>query len=241
MLNERIENLKLDMAQRTDTRGDAFQIDLEKPVVKDRAIAGELFSRITRRVANANNQFEIGAFAGFQLFARPSLWGKVELVLNGKNHYALNVAETPLGMIRSLEYLAQNLEERLTYNQRIWPTRKKNAANWKPKSASPLSMNPNCNPSSQRQQELEDALDITKNQAANSLSDGGSGADGGRRSGGCPKSCPAIARQNCDAKKHRQNARGMWRIEFSPAGNYSSRCIWQTSEQRPRIISVNAI
>ena len=65
----------IEMAQRADTRGDAFQIVLEKSVVKDRAIAGELLSRITRRVANANNQFEIGTFGGFQLFARSSLWG----------------------------------------------------------------------------------------------------------------------------------------------------------------------
>jgi hypothetical protein len=170
MLNERIENLKLDMAQRTDTRGDAFQIVLEKSVVKDRAIAGELLSRITRRVANANNQFEIGAFGGFQLFARSSLWGKVELVLNGKNHYALNVAETPLGMIRSLEYLVQNLEERVTYNQRDLADSEKKCRELETKLGQPFEHESKLQSLAQRQQQLEDALDITKNQAANSLS-----------------------------------------------------------------------
>ena len=170
MLNERIENLKLDMAQRTDTRGDAFQIVLEKSVVKDRAIAGELLSRITRRVANANNQFEIGAFGGFQLFARSSLWGKVELVLHGKNHYALNVAETPLGMIRSLEYLVQNLEERVTYNQRDLADSEKKCRELETKLGQPFEHESKLQSLAQRQQQLEDALDITKNQAANSLS-----------------------------------------------------------------------
>jgi hypothetical protein len=170
MLNERIENLKLDMAQRTDTRGDAFQIVLEKSVVKDRAIAGELLSRITRRVANANNQFEIGAFGGFQLFARSSLWGKVELVLNGKNHYALNVAETPLGMIRSLEYLVQNFEERVAYNQRDLADSEKKCGELETKIGQPFEHEAKLQSLAQRQQQLEDALDITKNQAANSLS-----------------------------------------------------------------------
>jgi hypothetical protein len=170
MLNERIENLKLDMAQRADTRGDAFQIVLEKSVVKDRAIAGELLSRITRRVANANNQFEIGAFGGFQLFARASLWGKVELVLHGKNHYALNVAETPLGMIRSLEYLVQNLEERVAYNQRDLADSEKKCRELETKLGQPFEHESKLQSLAQRQQQLEDALDITKNQAANSLS-----------------------------------------------------------------------
>jgi N12 class adenine-specific DNA methylase len=170
MLNERIENLKLDMAKRADTRGDAFQIVLEKSLVKDRAIAGELLSRITRRVANANNQFEIGAFGGFQLFARSSLWGKVELVLHGKNHYALNVAETPLGMIRSLEYLVQSFEERVTYNQRDLADSEKKCRELETKLGQPFEHESKLQSLAQRQQQLEDALDITKNQAANSLS-----------------------------------------------------------------------
>jgi len=170
MLNERIENLKLDLAQRADTRGDAFQIVLEKTVVKDRAIAGELLSRITRRVANANNQFEIGAFGGFQLFTSTSLWGKVELVLKGKNHYALNVAETPLGMIRSLEYLVQNFEERLAHNQHDLVDSEKKCRELETKLGQPFEHESKLQSLAQRQQQLEDALDITKNQAANSLS-----------------------------------------------------------------------
>ncbi|MBU6411717.1 MAG: hypothetical protein KGR98_15140, partial [Verrucomicrobia bacterium] len=45
VIGQRIENIKLDIAGRTDTRGDAFQIELEKQVVKDRGIAGELLNR----------------------------------------------------------------------------------------------------------------------------------------------------------------------------------------------------
>ena len=170
MQNERIENLKFDMTQRANTRGDAFQIEIERTIVKDRAIAGELLSRIIRRVANANNQFEIGTFGGFPLFARSSLWGKVELVLKGKNHYALNLAETPLGMIRSLEYLVQNFEERLAHNQRDLADSEKKCAELETKIGQPFEHEARLQSLAQRQQQLEDALDITKNQAANSLS-----------------------------------------------------------------------
>ena len=96
--------------------------------------------------------------------------GKIELVLHGKNHYALNVAETPLGMIRSLEYLVQNFEERVTYNQRDLADSEKRVRELETKLGQPFEHESKLQSLAQRQQQLEDALDITKNQAANSLS-----------------------------------------------------------------------
>jgi len=90
--------------------------------------------------------------------------------LHGKNHYALNVAETPLGMIRSLEYLVQNLEERVTYNQRDLADSEKKCRELETKLGQPFEHESKLQSLAQRQQQLEDALDITKNQAANSLS-----------------------------------------------------------------------
>ena len=40
VLAQRIENLKLDMAVRKDTHGDAFEIEIAKSNYKDRAITG---------------------------------------------------------------------------------------------------------------------------------------------------------------------------------------------------------
>ena len=169
MLNERIANLKLDMAQRTDTHGDKFQIEIERTIIKDRAIAGELLSRIMRRVTGASNHYEAGAFAGFQLLAYTSIWGKTELVLKGKNQYALNPPETPLGMIRSLEYFVQNMEERLAHNQRDLADSEKKCGELESKIGQPFEHEEKLLSLAQRQQQLEDALDITKNQASNSL------------------------------------------------------------------------
>jgi hypothetical protein len=170
LAQQHIENLKLDIAHRTDTHGDAFQIQLERSVIKDRNLAGEMLARIANRAAGAQNQFDIGSFAGFELSVRTSLWGKVEFVLKGKNHYALDATETALGTVRSLEYFVQNLADRLTHEQSELANAEKKCAELAPKIGQPFEYEAKLQSLAQRQQQLEDALDITKNQAANSLS-----------------------------------------------------------------------
>jgi hypothetical protein len=91
-------------------------------------------------------------------------------VLKGKNHYIANVAETPLGTIRSVEYTAQNLEERLSSWQRDLTEAEKNSRELETKIGQPFEHESKLQSLARRQQELENALDITKNQAANSLS-----------------------------------------------------------------------
>ena len=166
---QHIENLKLDMAQRISTHGDAFQIVLEKSVVKDRAIAGELLTRIARRVHGAQNQFDIGSFAGFELSVRASLWGRVEFVLKGKNHYALDATETSMGTVRSLEYFVQHMEDRLTHKQNELADSEKKCVELEAKIGQPFEHEAKLQSLTVRQKGLEEALDITKNQAANSL------------------------------------------------------------------------
>jgi N12 class adenine-specific DNA methylase/predicted O-methyltransferase YrrM len=166
---QHIENLKLDMAQRADTHGDAFQIVLERSVVKDRAIAGELLTRIARRISDRHQQFDIGSFAGFDLSIRSSLWGRVEFVLKGKNHYSVDATETALGTVRSLEYFVQNMEDRLAHRQVELADSEKKRGELETKTGQPFEYEARLQSLGARQKELEDALDITKNQAANSL------------------------------------------------------------------------
>jgi N12 class adenine-specific DNA methylase len=164
-----IENLKLDMQRRTDTRSDAFQIKLEKSTHKDRSIGGELILRIARRVSGEQHHFEIGAFAGFNLSVRSSQWGPPEFILKGKNHYSVTAVETPLGMIRSLEYLVQNMEEQLTDKQAELVNAEKQRDELKMKIGQPFEHEAKLQSLVARQIELDAKLDITKNQAASSL------------------------------------------------------------------------
>ncbi|MGH7976888.1 MAG: DEAD/DEAH box helicase [Limisphaerales bacterium] len=166
---QHIENLKLDMAQRIDTHGDAFQIQLEKTTFKDRNQAGELLARIARRATGAQNQFDIGSFAGFELSVRSSVWGRVEFVLKGKNHYALDSTETTLGTVRSLEYFVQNMEDRLAHEQGELANSEKQRGELENKIGQPFEHEAKLQSLGERQKKLESALDITKNQAASSL------------------------------------------------------------------------
>ena len=166
---KRIENLKSDMQQRKETRGDAFQIQIEKTTVKDRAIAGEMLNRIARRVAGGTQEYEIGKFAGFQLFVRPAFLQQVALVLKGNNQYTANISDTPLGSIRSLEYVPQNFEGRLLSHEQDLKEAEKNQRELETKIGQPFEHAAKLQSLCQRQKELEDALDISKNQASNSL------------------------------------------------------------------------
>ena len=166
---QHIENLKLDMAQRLDTRGDAFQILMEKSVVKDRSIAGELLTRILRRVSGEHHHFDIGSFAGFELSVRSSLWGRPEFILKGKNHYTLEAAETALGTVRSLEYFVQNMEDRLTHEQSELANAEKQGRELEAKIGQSFEHEAKLQSLTSRQKDLDEKLDITKNQAAGSL------------------------------------------------------------------------
>jgi len=170
LLTQRIENLKLDLNDRRDTRGELFEIEIEKSAYKDRPIAGELLNRIANRVAGSNEERKIGTFAGFGLFARPTFLQRVEIVLKGRNHYVANVGESPLGTIRSVEYAAQNMEERLKTWQRDLGEAERNCRELDGKVGEAFEHEAKLLSLVARQQELENSLDITKNQAANSLS-----------------------------------------------------------------------
>jgi phage shock protein A len=170
LYTQRIENLKLDKAVCKDTRGDAFEIEIAKTTYKDRGIAGELINRAAQRAAGGTEEQTIGHFAGFQFCARPTFLQRVEIVLKGKNHYVANVSDTPLGTIRSVEYTAQNMEEKLQLWHRDLAEAEKNSRELEAKIGQPFEHESKLQSLVLRQQELENALDITKNQASNTLS-----------------------------------------------------------------------
>ena len=164
-----IEQLQSDMKQRADTRGDAFQITLEKSLVKDRAIAGELLLRVAKRVSQGQHFLEIGNFAGFALCIRSSGWRQPEFILRGKNQYSLDSTSTPLGMVRSLEYLAQNMENQLAEKLTELAAMEKQRDELKLKVGQPFEHEQKLSSLVARQSELGEKLDLSKNQASNSL------------------------------------------------------------------------
>jgi N12 class adenine-specific DNA methylase len=169
MINRRIENLKLDLPLVKDTRGEAFDIQIEKMAYKDRGIAGEMISRLAHRIAGSSTERQIGTFAGFPLFLRAGFLDRVDIVVKGNCQHLANLSDSPYGTIRSLEHAVQSIKDRLEQSEREVAEYNKRCQELEVKVGQAFEHDEKLQGLAQRQQELETALDLTKNQASNTL------------------------------------------------------------------------
>src|ERR1039457_2484697 len=110
---ERLANLREDLTLRQDTSGDKFRIELDKQVLDNRGVAGELLRRRAEKIKTRfGEDIRLGRFAGYDLFIRAGFNNTAELILRGKNSYSIRITDTALGTIRSLEPVVQGFEER---------------------------------------------------------------------------------------------------------------------------------
>ncbi len=166
MFTGRLTNLRQDIAVRQDTSGDKFIIELDGQQTNNRGIAGEL---ILRRAEQLKERFgddvRIGRFAGFDLFLRPSFNNTVEVVVRGKNSYAARVTDTAQGTIRSLETTVQGFEERAARLEADIADSQKRGKELESKVGASFEHEERYQHLSHRQSEIEEKLDLTKNQA----------------------------------------------------------------------------
>jgi N12 class adenine-specific DNA methylase/SAM-dependent methyltransferase len=163
---ERLANLREDLKIRQETSGDKFRIELDRQVLDNRGVAGEL---LLRRAEKTKTRFgedvRIGRFAGYDLFIRSGFNNTAELVLRGKNSYSTRVTDTALGTIRSLESTVQGFEERATRMESDIKDSQKRATELEAKVGSPFEKEERYHHLVKRQSEIEEKLDLTKNQA----------------------------------------------------------------------------
>ena len=166
MFTSRVTNLRQDIIFRQDTSGEKFIIELDGQETNNRGIAGEL---ILRRAEKLKNRFgddvRIGRFAGFDLFLRPSFNNTVEVVVRGKDSYAARVTDTALGTIRSLEATVQGFEERAVKLDADIADAHKRIKELESKVGTPFEKEEHYQCLCRRQSEIEEQLDLTKNQA----------------------------------------------------------------------------
>ncbi len=169
---ERLANLRQDLTARQDTSGDKFRIELEGQTLDNRGVAGEL---LLRRAAKIRNNFgaspRVGKFAGFELFLHTAFSGEVELSLRGKNHYSARVTDTALGTIRSLESIVQGFEDRAATMERDIGDLQKRAKELESKVGVPFEHEKRHHELTERQADIEEKLDLTKNQAPSQMED----------------------------------------------------------------------
>jgi len=162
----RLTNLRQDIAARQDTSGDKFSIELDGQTLDNRGIAGELIVRRAEKIKNRfGDDVRVGRFAGFDLFLRPSFNNTVEMIVRGKNSYAARVTDTAQGTIRSLEANVQGFEERASKLEYDIADATKRAKELETKVGAHFEREERYQQLTRRQSEIEEKLDLTKNQA----------------------------------------------------------------------------
>jgi len=162
----RLTNLRQDIAARQDTSGDKFSIELDGQVLDNRGIAGELIVRRAEKIKSRfGDDVRVGRFAGFDLFLRPTFNNNVEMIVRGRNSYTARVTDTALGTIRSLEANVQGFEERASKLEYDIADANKRAKELETKVGASFEREERYQQLTRRQSEIEEKLDLTKNQA----------------------------------------------------------------------------
>jgi N12 class adenine-specific DNA methylase len=166
----RLTNLRQDLGIRQDTSGDKFRIELEGQELNNRGIAGELIMRRAEKLkARFGEDIRIGKFAGFDLFLRPGFNNSIEMVVRGSNSYGARVTDTALGTIRSLESTVQGFEERVERLTLDIADAQKRLKELGEKVGAKFEREDRFQELTRRQSEIEEKLDLTKNQAPSQI------------------------------------------------------------------------
>jgi hypothetical protein len=166
IFTSRLANLRQDLGVRQDTSGDKFRIEFDGQESNNRGIAGELILRRAEKLkARFGEDVRLGKFAGFDLFMRPSFNNTTEMVLRGQNSYGARVTDTALGTIRSLEATVQGFEERAERLELDITDANKRIKELGEKVGAKFEREERFQELTRRQSEIEEKLDLTKNQA----------------------------------------------------------------------------
>ena len=166
----RLANLRLDLAQRHETSGEQFSMEIDGQTLTNRGIAGELLLRHAEKLkGRAFEDVPIGRFAGFRIALHASFDGQPEIHVHGHNCYAARVTDTALGTIRSLEATVQGLGERGEKLEQDGLSLRQRATDLADRIGAAFEYEDHFQELRKRQSAIADQLDLTKNQAATQL------------------------------------------------------------------------
>ncbi len=112
----RLDAQKTDLAQKVDTRGDLFTIQIGKHQFTKREEAGNFLQAITAKISLQNTQGNqrIGSFGGFHLVVRKDYQGATfQLESSSGVTYPINGGNSAFGLIRSLESALNKMPEQV--------------------------------------------------------------------------------------------------------------------------------
>jgi len=168
-IEKRLEAVRRDIASRQHTCGDRFVMAIDGQEVRDRGIAGELLLRHAERVRGSRVDRRVGSIAGFQLLVSDNFLHGPEILLKGAGTYTANISDSALGTIRSVEHAVQHLDEVAGNLVQSMADTRKRLAETVAQLDAPFEYAEPLARLSQRQQEIEQQLDLTKSQAPSQL------------------------------------------------------------------------
>jgi hypothetical protein len=159
-----IANIREDLRNRTSTRGDSFWMQIKKEYFTDRTKAGRQLVFLAVALKPFQTTKPIGTIGGFS-FSIQKLEDRANLLIHGKECYQANVGDSPLGTISSLEHALESLTDRLQERETDLKQYTCQREDLGKQLDQPFDHEEKLATAIVRQQEIIQALDITKNQA----------------------------------------------------------------------------
>lgn len=166
-----IENLEHDIAARKPTRGELFSMNIGKETLTDRIDAGRKLVFMGAALKTYEETKKVGSIAGFGMSMR-NVGARIELTIHGSNNYEATVTDSPQGSIASIEHALGSLEKYLEEARERLPRFETQRQQLETQAHQPFEHEDKLVASLNRQREIIEALDITKNQAAAQVDEG---------------------------------------------------------------------
>ena len=165
-----IANVREDLRTRTSTRGDNFSMTVQKETFTDRVKAGRALVFMAAAMKPFQATKTIGSIAGFPI-TLAKFDERANLIIHGKGEYKANVSDSPAGTIASVEHALESMSDRLRERETDLQQHHKQSEDLTKQLDHPFEHEEKLVTASKRQQEIVNALDITKNQASAKVTD----------------------------------------------------------------------
>ena len=166
-----IAHLREDLRTRTSTRGDRFSMTVQKETYTDRVKAGRALVFLAAAMKPFQSTKAIGEIGGFPVSLH-RFDEKANLIIHGKREHKANVSDSATGTISSVEHALESMEDRLRERESDLKQAHKQTEDLTKQLDHPFEHEEKLTVAAKRQQEIVNALDITKNQASAKLDEG---------------------------------------------------------------------
>jgi len=160
---QRTDNIKKDIEIRDQNKKEEFEIIISNKTYDNREDAGAIIKVLSDN-ATSTEEKQIGRFNGFDLFIKKKHLSFNELILKGNSTYTIELGDSPHGNMVRLENVIKNLESNIFKLEDKIIEYNRNMEESKSEFEKPFEHEEALTEKSRRQFELDELLDINKNE-----------------------------------------------------------------------------